>query len=164
MDEATPATQRLVSLPFALTLLAILTYAVVKAYDWQRLDNYFPHIFGYTAITLVVAAFAVDLRGFRMDLRAASQSVVSIYASGVRQSGELAGIAGMCAWFATIFAGTYLVGQMIAFPIFMLAYLRLRTAVRWRTAVIYAVLGWALLYGMFDQVIHIVWYPSLLLF
>ena len=64
-------------------------------------------------------------------------------------------------WIAAIVVATVLFGQLVALPVMMAAYLLLRGGRGWKLALGYGVAGWLFLYLMFDRVIAVVWYPSL---
>ena len=66
-------------------------------------------------------------------------------------------------WIAAIVVTTVLFGQLVALPVMMAAYLLLRGGRGWKLALAYGVGGWLFLYLMFDRVIAVVWYPSLVL-
>lgn len=65
-------------------------------------------------------------------------------------------------WIAAIVVTTVLFGQLVALPVMMAAYLLLRGGRGWKLALAYGVGGWLFLYLMFDRVIAVVWYPSLI--
>ena len=52
------------------------------------------------------------------------------------------------------------VGQKIAIPLFMAIYLRRWAGCGWRVALCYALVGWAILVGFYDRIMHLLWYPS----
>ena len=58
---------------------------------------------------------------------------------------------------------TVLVGQAIAIPVFILAYLRVRGQTSWKIALTYATIAGLVLYFMFGELIGILWYPSILI-
>ena len=64
-------------------------------------------------------------------------------------------------WAARSAASAFLAS---ALPVFIAAYLRVWGRVKWWIALLYAGLGWAFLFIMFDRVIAVMWYPSLLFF
>ena len=45
----------------------------------------------------------------------------------------------------------------------MALYILMRTDFGWKVALIYAAAGWAFLFFMFDRIINVMWYPSVLL-
>ena len=67
----------------------------------------------------------------------------------------------MYGWFALIVGTTYVVGQVYALPLFILLFLLVQARENWKLAVIYALCGWLLLWGMFGELIHVVWQPPL---
>ncbi len=66
-------------------------------------------------------------------------------------------------WLLLLIGATVVVGQRVALPLFMALYLVFWGKYGWRLAVTYAAVGWLFLQLMFDKVVHVIWYPSLLL-
>ena len=62
-----------------------------------------------------------------------------------------------------LLAAAYLVGQMIALPLYIIVYLRRWGGYGWRISLGYAAVGWLVLYGFYDQVMHVMWHQPLLL-
>ncbi len=56
----------------------------------------------------------------------------------------------------------YLVGQFIALALFIAMYLWRWGDYGWRVSLGYAAAGWAVLFGFYDQVMHIMWHFPLL--
>ena len=54
--------------------------------------------------------------------------------------------------------------RVVILPLFIAAFLIVWGRTPWWFALIYAALGWAFLYFMFDRTIAVVWHPSLLFF
>ena len=57
---------------------------------------------------------------------------------------------------------TVILGQRLALPLFIALYLVVWGKYSWLFALLYAVVCGLFLHVLFDQVVHIVWYPSLL--
>jgi hypothetical protein len=65
-------------------------------------------------------------------------------------------------WLGAIVVATFFVGQQVALAVFMLLFLVVWARFGWTRSLIYAAIGWAFLYGIFDRLVHTNWYPSLL--
>ena len=76
---------------------------------------------------------------------------------------ELARASRLCLWLLGIPAMTVVAGQLVALPTFMALHLLLAGRYSWRKALLGAVAAWTLIYVLFDRIIAVVWYPSLLL-
>jgi len=62
--------------------------------------------------------------------------------------------------FLALIGGTMLLGQILAIPLVFLLYLLFTSRVRWTVAVWQAGVAALVLYVLFDQLLHVVWYPS----
>jgi TctA family transporter len=161
-SDAEKEVQKFVSLPLALTFLVILAVAITKAVDWPYNVGLFPLTFAYPAVVLVAIVVVAEIAAIRHVEGGGRAGVVARYADVLRDAGMLRGILGMFIWFAAIVGGTYIAGQLIVLPLFIAAFLLTR-GYRWYVAAIYAFCGWAVLYGLFDLVADVAWYPSLIL-
>ena len=65
-------------------------------------------------------------------------------------------------WWLGLLMATLAVGQLIALPVFVALYLLSRGGCPWWTALLYAGGVWAFLYLVFDRMVAVFWYPSLL--
>lgn len=52
---------------------------------------------------------------------------------------------------------------MIALCLFIVVYLRRWGDYGWRISIGYAIVGWLVLYGFYDQIMHVLWHQPLLL-
>ena len=62
-----------------------------------------------------------------------------------------------------LLGAAYLIGQMVALPLFIVVYLRRWGGYGWRISIGYAIVGWLVLYGFYDQIMHVLWHQPLLL-
>jgi hypothetical protein len=54
------------------------------------------------------------------------------------------------------------IGQKLALPLFVVAYLLWWSDFGWRLIALYGLLTWAALIVFYDQVLHVFWYPAVL--
>ena len=74
-------------------------------------------------------------------------------------------VLGAVLFISTLFAligATMAIGQRLALPLFVAGYLVVWGKCSWRFALLYAGMCWLLLQVMFDQMVHVIWYPSFL--
>ena len=162
-SEAEEKKQKYISLPLAIVFVAILIVAIVKAWDWPYNVGLFPLTFAYPAFALtllVIGGEIVSMRRAEAGVR--PPGILAQYAGVLRGADAFKSTLATLGWFAAIVAMTYVAGQLIALPLFIAAFLLAR-GYRWYVALIYAGCGWAVLYGIFDLVADVAWYPSLVL-
>lgn len=143
-----------VALPLDVLILLSFGWAIFEARDWPQSVAMFPLVAAVPGLLLCTVALLRDGR------------LLWVRHGAVRPAAEATenfrGMMFFLIWIAGIVGATVLVGQLIALPVFMTLYLLLRGDHNWRLAFAYGVAGWAFLYLMFDQIINVVWYPSLI--
>ncbi|MDA0652165.1 MAG: tripartite tricarboxylate transporter permease [Proteobacteria bacterium] len=160
-DEPDAPYRHFTSLPFAGFITLVFAYALWKASGWPREAALLLLTFGCLGIAFSATIFVADLKGFITRSRSGDGGTVAQYVNVLRESREPKGVLGMYGWFALIVAGTYVVGQVYAIPIFIMLYLRFFVGEGWKLTLVYAAAGWLLLWGMFNELIHIVWHTPL---
>jgi TctA family transporter len=157
--------QKFTSLPFAVFMLAIFSYAIFKANGWPEEAGLLVDTFCYPGVAFCLIIIISDIREFFTAKDGEfSGPVGAQYASVIRNSKEPLGILGMYGWFTGIITVTYIAGQMIALPLYVFLYLKVLCKESWKLTLIYTFLSWLLLWGMFGEIIHVVWQPPLLEF
>jgi len=134
-------------------MFAVLVAAIWIATAWLRSVAMLPLVAAVPALVLTAAALAGDISALRRGDRPES-------ATG--ESGGWGAAIFFLLWIAGIVVATLVAGQLVALPLMMAAYLLLRGGHDWKVALGYAVGGWLFLYLMFDRIIAVIWYPSLL--
>ena len=157
--------QKFTSLPFAVFMLAIFSYAIFKARGWPEEAGLLVDCFSYPGAAFCLIIIISDIREFFTAKDGEfSGPVGAQYASVIRNSKEPLGILGMYGWFSGIIIVTYIAGQMVALPLYVFLYLKVLCKESWKLTLIYTFLSWLLLWGMFGEIIHVVWQPPLLEF
>ena len=152
----TGRTDHVVGLGLLAVFLAVFVYAMVPALGWPRDTGNFPLITVIPAIVLAVVAMALSWRELTA-IRSAGEEAFPA-------AGDLVKAGHFLLWLLGIVAVTYLAGQLVALPLFMALYILVWGRYKWWLALIYAAGGWAFLYVMFDRVIAVMWYPSIVFF
>lgn len=139
------------SLPLVLVILASSLYVVWRAFDWPFDAAMFPIAIGVPAISLGIAGVIEDARNVT-KVSSTDFSVAHNFRTAALFLLSLLFLIGI----------TLIVGQRVALPVFVALYLVVWGRYKWRLALTYAAIGWLLLEFMFDRVVHVLWYPSLL--
>ena len=135
-------------------LLAVSAGALVPAFSW-------PEDVGRTPIITFVPAIAMAGLALWQDARELGR----IRAGGgdaFPVQGELPRVAHLYLWWLGVFAATLLAGQLVALPLFVALYLLVWGGYAWWVALVYAAGAWGFLYVMFERIVAVLWYPSLL--
>ena len=148
------------SLPLTIGLVVLFAGAIYFAQEWAEDARQFPVVVSTTALILLVLVVVADIRqwitvcqragGFQFAL---GQSIV---AADFPLSAQFIG------YLLAVMAATIAAGQMIALPLFVAVYLWRWGKYGWKTCLAYAAAAWALLFGFYDQILHLLMQPSLL--
>lgn len=152
----------LISLPFTIVLCIMFVWAAFESLPWPSEVKQFPFNIAVLASGLVFITLYYDLRDF-----ARAWAVEGSLAAVVDSLSEKAVLPKALKFFGYLIAMTLLtlvVGQKIALPVFIGMYLW-----RWggygpRVSLGYAIGGWAFIVLFYDQVMHLLFHPSLLYF
>ena len=139
------------SLPLVVVILAWSMYSTWRAFDWPFDAAMFPVAIGVPAILLSLLGVFVDWgalvrhRGSPLDIKH-----------------DVLGAVLFIATLLALLLATVVIGQRLALPLFVAGYLVVWGKIPWRFALLYAGICWLILQVMFDQMVRVVWYPSLL--
>jgi hypothetical protein len=150
----------LVSLPFTIILGIMFVWAAFESLSWPSEVKQFPISIAVPASILVFITLYYDIRDFA-QARAAAGGLAAV----VRSFSEQAVLPKALKFFGYLIAMillTLVVGQKISLPIFIGMYLW-----RWggygpRVSLGYAIGGWVFIVVFYDQVMHLLFHPSLL--
>ena len=130
---------------FALALAVVFAVAAYLALAWSEIARLFPLAVAVPGLILALLAIVLPPRTEpaepdEEDLPARER---------VRRT------AITIAWILGFFAAVYLLGFLIAIPLGAVAYMRVIGQERWRTTVLVAAGCWALIYALFDRLLHV---------
>ena len=155
--------QKFTSLPFSAVMLAVFIYAIVEASGWRQEGGRIVLAFSYPGAAFCAAMVFSDLREFfKSDSGEITGSIAAQYKSVIGASKEPRAILGLFGWFIGIVAVTYVAGQMVALPLYVFLFLKFLHRKSWKIVLMYTFATWLLLWGMFGEIIHVVWQPPLL--
>ena len=157
--------QKFTSMPFAIIMFVLFTYAIIEASGWRQEGGRIALTFCYPGAFFCLLMIFNDIKEFITSKNGEfSGPLLSQYATVLRESKEPLGVLRVYASFAGIVVVTYIAGQMVALPLYVFMYLKLWHREPWTMSLIYTFLSWLLLWGMFGEIIHVVWHPPLLEF
>lgn len=139
-------------LAFALLLVAVFAYATVTALTFPEGARLFPLAIAVPSLVLAVLLAVISLRSRWAAVAPAADADAEVALAPEERTRRTAEIG---AWFLGIFAAVYLLGFLVAIPIAAMAYLRFAARERWLTSVAIAALCWALVFGVFDRLLHV---------
>ena len=161
----TEADKPLVSLPFTILVCIAFAYALIDSIGWPYSVRLFPQWICTPGLALALFVLYRDVQAARPIL-AASGGLGTMFQPGHWMNEQARRMTQFYLWLAGILVATIVIGQLAALTLFIAAYLYYWGGYRARSKVwiplVYAGCGAAFLYLVFDQVIHITWYPSLL--
>ena len=147
---------------FILALAVIFAAGVVTAREWPANSALFPTLIGVAGcIIAAILSLWTGIKGGDMKTPEGPVGASDIFLDVSLRSGEaLKRTFIICAWLIGIFAGTWLLGQLIAMPLFVFLYLKVGSKEGWILSLALTACAIAFLYGVFDQVIHASWYEG----
>lgn len=147
---------------FILLLAVIFAAGVFTARAWPWKTALFPTLIGVAGCILAaVLALWTGVKGGDAPTPGEATGAADIFLDASLRSGEALGRTAIIAlWILGIIAGTWLLGQMIALPLFVFLYLKVGSGEGWTLSLGLTACIIAFLYGVFDQVIHASWYEG----
>jgi putative tricarboxylic transport membrane protein len=137
---------------FSLFIIVVLALALWQSRHFDFRTGLFPWAIGFPVISLSIFQLITDFLGKRS-------------AGGTDRPGETGSqlptevvnrrTAGIFAWIFAYFVGIWLIGFSIGVPLCTFIQLRIFGREKWPQSLIYTVSVWALIYGIFDHVLHV---------
>ncbi|MBT4940500.1 MAG: tripartite tricarboxylate transporter permease [Rhodospirillaceae bacterium] len=150
----------ILSLPLALLFLGIFVWAPISAAGWEPEAQQFPLVVSYTAIIFLALIIFTDFKEVLLKVREASGLGGAISASF--EKADFARSTSFIAYLLCILVATVFVGQLISLTAFVAIYLWRWGNYNWKICLGYAAVSWAFIYGFYDQIMHLFFYPSML--
>ena len=137
-----------ISLLMLALIAAAFAYALIPAMSWPSDSGRIPIVTALPGLALCVLALA--------QLRGGGPGAAPLAPRTLASAGSF------FLWLAGTGAATAVAGQLVALPLFMAVYIVVWGGYRWWLGALYAAGGLAFLYVMFERVVAVMWYPSLL--
>ena len=148
------------STPFSLVLAVLFIAAAASSFAWPIAVRRLPLTIAIPGAVFAIWAFWVDWREL-LVVKAESGGLVP----AIRRAAEAAILnkaGAFLGYLVALIVVAYLVGQFVALPLFIALYLWRWGDYGWKISLGYAAVGWVILYGFYDQVMHIMWHAPLL--
>jgi putative tricarboxylic transport membrane protein len=147
-----------ISFPFAIALCIVLVWAGFESLQWPMAVRIFPLLVIIPAIALLLPILYNDMRDLLAELKVEGSMTVIF-----RKTWEKTLLTKAFQYYfylIAVFLLTLALGQKIVLPVFICVYL-----FRWgkfgrRTSVGFALAGWVVLIGFYDQTMHLFWHQS----
>ncbi len=145
---------------FLILIMLIMLVTIVSALSYPRFaTKLLPLVFASLVLVLAAIEFVRELKG-----RGESATIITDDETGVREQHTIVWSSYLVhgSWVVGFARCIYLLGFIIAIPIFLVTYMR-RLGTRWRTAIPVAMGLPVILYALFERLLQIVLYRGLLL-
>jgi hypothetical protein len=139
-------------LAFALVLMAVFAYATVTAVTYPEGAKLFPLAIAIPSLVLAVVLAVISLRARGTIVAPRPLDPGEEVIAPEERTRRTATIA---LWILGIFVAVYLLGFLVAIPVSAVAYLRFAARESWVTSVAVAGVCWALVFGVFDRLLHL---------
>lgn len=145
-----------------LALAVMFAVGVVTAREWPLKSSLFPTLIGVAGCVIaVILALWTGIRGGEEKVPDGPGGAADIFLdANLRSGAALKRTFIICFWLIGIFVGTWLLGQLIALPLFVFLYLKVGSDEGWFLSLGLTACVAAFLYVVFDQVIHASWYEG----
>ena len=135
-------------------LMALSIYGLSPTFSWATDVGQIPMLTFIPAICLSLPALLLSVRKIRLTLSNGEDAFPT--------RTELGQVTRLYLWWLGMLAVTIVAGQLVALPIFIALYFLIVGRYAWWRALLSAIGAWVFLYVVFDRVMAVVWYPSLL--
>jgi len=147
-----------VSLPLAAALVALFVWAGLESLQWPPSVRQLPLLVSIPGAALSLWALIQDVRGLLRARREAMSWAAALRRGA--QRGLMVEAGKFFSYLVAMLVLTLAVGQKIALPLFLGMYLWGWGGYGWRFSLAYALGGWLLIVGFYDQVMGLVFHPS----
>lgn len=148
-------------LTFAFVLMAVFAYATVTALSYPEGAKMFPLAIAIPSFVLALALVFVSLRSRGTAVAPRPPEPDEDPTLTPEERARRTSVIGL--WILGIFAAVYLLGFLVAIPVSAIAYLRFAARESWVTSAGVAGVCWALVFGIFDRLLHLPLRPGELL-
>ena len=138
---------------FVVVIGLVLVWALREAHGWDELRaSIIIFLLGGIGVCLAAVQLVMDLRSSRVEAQAKG---IHFDAPSV-QSGSRWGNFEVWGWILGFYAAIRLIGFPTAVPLFVFSYAKTYGA-GWFLSCLLAGSAWALIYGVFEHVLHVPW-------
>src|SRR5687767_4924711 len=142
---------------FALAVFGFFALFVFEAREWRLQARLYPWVIGFAMLALALAHIFSEVRG-REDKPAGAPAATPVdiqFTQDVDPALARRRALDIFAWIFGFFGGIWLLGFTVAIPVFVLAYLKLRSGEGWLLAAALAGLAWLAFWGLFEKLLRL---------
>jgi hypothetical protein len=134
---------------FSLSVVALFSWALWQAWDWDFRPGLFPWVVGFLGLPLAILQLNLDVAG---AVKMIGHGLVKAHDQEARRlARETVKIS---AWIAGYFVAILLLGFSVAIVVMTLLYLKLAKE-RWLMTLVLTLFAWASFYGLFVYLLHV---------
>ena len=153
--------QSLMSVLLASLLLAVFVWAFLTAKGFEdAATGQFPLAVLAVAIPLALFVLIQDARACHSGIKHAGGTAQAIAAAS--QNWGLSASMNFFGYLLAMLATTYVAGQLVSLPLFVVLYARRWGNFSWTMSLVYAAVSLLLVWGLYAQIMNLHLYPSLL--
>lgn len=145
----------------SLLFLAVTVAGVVTAAGWRWDTRLFPWAVGFPALILALWQLVVDFRGRQSEAepgREASMEVMDVPVDrSIPKQLMRRRTLGALMWIGGFALAVWLIGFLLAIPIFVFSYLKREARASTLAALVLAVCTWLFIWGVFDWLMNLGW-------
>ena len=146
---------------FTTVILLLMLGLVISAKHWQYQARLFPWAIGIPTLLLCFLQLGLDLFKTQKETDTAGMMDLPVDRS-VPVRVVIIRAVNIFGWIFGFFFTIWLIGFIIAVPLFLVLYLSIQAREPWNVVVTYAVVMFLFLIGVFEMVLHIPWPPGVI--
>lgn len=141
-----------------LFIMAVWATAISQSDEFSEQARLFPIVIGTTALVLCTIQLFLDLFAPKKEGPVDPVDLMDLPVDHDVPPREVAIRASkIFGWILGLFAGSYVVGFLIAVPMFVFLYIAIRSRPSWWTTLAITLVIVVVVFGIFDQIIHVPW-------
>lgn len=148
------------SLPMTLMLGALFIWAPLQTFQWEEDARQFPQVVSSVGAIIIAIILYFDVRHLATVTKI-SGNFSSAWQEAAKKS-DFYPAAQFIGYLIMIIPLGMVIGQLITLPLFVVLYLWRWGQYNWKICFSYAFVAWAFIYGFYDQIMNLAFYPALL--
>lgn len=142
---------------FALAVCVFFALFVFEAREWRLQARLYPWVIGFAMLALSLIHLVRELRGGG-EKPAGSPAATPVdiqFTQDMDPALARRRALDIFAWIFGFFGGIWLLGFTVAIPVFVFAYLKLRSGEGWLLAAALSGLAWVAFWGLFERLLRL---------
>ena len=145
-------------------IFLVLVFAVVIIVDlgYSYKARLSPLVVGIPGLIVSLISLVSELRKGLGKKDSLAEDQAAAAATEVKQAGNIGKEIIAFAWLTGLFLLIYVVGFMVAIPVYLFLYLKVKSSETLVLSILYSLISWGVLYGFFGVILHIPLYPGII--